>query len=160
MTWFSLFHHALVFQITYSVKKHIKHYIVNHLQLFIYLQGKRILEPHQIIVRTWQPHLNTQKETITMLSMENFFVLATLLVFIFRVIVPLLLSDWQNKNFQKKFAKTWVLKFYSFFIFIHFLCIYSFWRGCKYNFKVWEALTQLYHNARNFLRHKWNLNNS
>ena len=33
-------------------------------------------------------------------------VLATLLVLIFRVIVPLLPSDLQNKIFQNKFAKT------------------------------------------------------
>ena len=32
--------------------------------------------------------------------------------------------------------------------------------GCIYNFKVWETLTQLYQNARNILRHKWNINYS
>ena len=48
----------------------------------------------------------------------------------------------------------------SFCLFIHLLlCIYSFCRGCIYNFKVWNTLTQLYHNARNFLRNKLNLNN-
>ena len=41
-----------------------------------------------------------------MLSMENFFALAMLLVFIFKVIVPLLPSDQQNKIFQNKFPKT------------------------------------------------------
>ena len=40
-----------------------------------------------------------------MLSMGNFIVLATLLVFIFRVIVPLLPSDEQNKIFHNKFDK-------------------------------------------------------
>ena len=47
----------------------------------------------QIIVPPQQSYLNTQRETITMLSMENFFALAMLLVFIFKVIVPLLPSD-------------------------------------------------------------------
>ena len=92
-------------QITYSVKNHIKYYIVTFLKLCIYLQGKLIVEPHQIIVRTRQLYLNTHKETITMLSMGNFIVLATLLVFIFRVIVPLLPSHEQNKIFHNKFDK-------------------------------------------------------
>ena len=147
------------------------------LKLCIYLQGKLIVEPHQIIVRTRQLYLNTHKETITMLSMGNFIVLATLLVFIFRVIVPLLPSDEQNKIFPNKFDKTRQREFWNLmkiwqiivlaischfiysFSFIFYLCI-SFWRVCKYNFKVWDTLTQLYHNAINFPRHKWNLNNS
>ena len=62
----------ILLQIAYSVKNHIKYYIVNLLKLFIYLQGSRILEPHQIIVRTWQSYLNTQKEIITTLSIENY----------------------------------------------------------------------------------------
>ena len=53
-----------------------------------------------------------------MLPMENFFVLATLIVFIFREIIPFLPSHYENKFFQNKFLKTLtrVLKFkYNFY---------------------------------------------
>ena len=51
-----------------------------------------------------------------------------------------------------------VILFIHLFIFIDlFLFIYHFWSGCNYNFKVWEISTRLCHNARNFLRHKWNV---
>ena len=51
------------------------------------------------------------------------------------------------------------ISFYFIYLFpFIFLYIYSFWRRCKYNFKVWKTLTQLYYNARNFLRHERNLN--
>ena len=91
----------ILLQITFSVKNHIKYYIVNLLKLFIYLHGKRILEPHQIIVRTSQSYLNTQKETITMLSMERFFVFATLLFFYFQGDSSFVTKWLTKQNFSK-----------------------------------------------------------
>ena len=104
-------------QITYSVKNHINCYIVNLLKLFIYLQEKQILDLHQIIVRIWQSYLNTQKETIAMLSMDNF-LLATLLVFIFRGTVPCYLVI-NKTNFFKRNS----LKQHEFWSFIKILQI-------------------------------------
>ena len=98
-------------QITYSVKNHINCYIVNLLKLFIYLQEKQILDLHQIIVRIWQSYLNTQKETIAMLSMDNF-LLATLLVFIFRGTVPCYLVINKTNFFKRNSLKQHV--FWSF----------------------------------------------
>ena len=90
---------SLVFNILkFSYKWHVQLKTISNITYSTfsnssYLKGKGILEPRLIIVGTWQLCLNTQKETITMLPMENFFVLATLFIFIFRAIVSLLPSD-------------------------------------------------------------------
>ena len=90
---------SLVFNILkFSYKWHVQLKTISNITYSTfsnssYLKGKGILEPRLIIVGTWQLCLNTQKETITMLPMENFFVLATLFIFIFRAKVSLLPSD-------------------------------------------------------------------